>query len=128
MIEADCSTKYLRRFLEIRDAPKVAQRPLATPSQPAPVAIAPGVSLEDRRKIFKTCQEGLFDLAASPTLIDPSEAELTKIKYNEIWNSALARHSFTAYRPTPRENSAKNTQKLLLITEHDILVPLPSFA
>ena len=76
-LEPDCSTKYLRRFLEIRDQPR----------SPTAVAPATATTIDEKKNVFKTCQEALFDLSASPTLIDPAEAEQLRLRYAEIWRN-----------------------------------------
>ena len=90
-IEPECSTKFFRLFLEIRDAPKQprqSDRP-SGPSAPS-IAEAPAPPSDDRKRIFQEVQEALFDLSAAPTLLEPAEVQQRHQRYLEIFNRCVA--------------------------------------
>ena len=90
-IEPECTTKFFRLFLEIRDAPKQTRQPdrPSGPSAPSVSTEIPAPLADDRKRIFQEVQEALFDLSAAPTLLEPAEVQQRHQRYVEIFNRCM---------------------------------------
>ena len=103
-LEPECSTKFFRRFLEIRDGTSKPAKPFERPSGPSSPIISSDMAFspsEDRKRIFQEVQGALFDLSANPSLLEPAEVEQRHARYVEIFNLCVAesRGQFTPYHP-----------------------------
>ena len=109
-MEPECSTKFFRLFLEIRDAPKDSRRPSDGSSHRSTPITAPTLhinhpptpTIQDKKLIFQEVQDALFDLSATPTLLEPAEVDQRHAKYSELFNRYVASARFKAYSaPAP---------------------------
>ena len=89
-IEPECRTRFLRRFLEIRDPQASPSRGPSLPTLSSPVPSSGGLSSTDKdkaaekRRIISEFEEKLFNLNAAVALVDPIEEEQRRKKYAEI--------------------------------------------
>ena len=115
-LDPECRTKFLRRFLEIREAQGLLSAavpagsskmsPIATSSAGGPPPLTStwsagsAASAEAKRRAIATCEERLFNLSTSVARIDAAEEAQRRKKYKELFSRLDESIKLPAYRPT----------------------------
>lgn len=103
-LEPDCRTRVLQRFLEIKKPSSGGSPVLTRPTPSAPVTASPSVGsstpasvvpapvaankTQELAAVLRQLESEIFDLSATPSLLDAGEYATRKSKYEKIVSNA----------------------------------------